>query len=63
MISQNNKDRFLHFLKSEDGPTSVEYAVLLALIVGMMVSAITYVGNETKGMSQTTVNALSEGLK
>ena len=26
-------NRFIHFLKQEDGPTAVEYAVLLALIV------------------------------
>ena len=52
----------MRFLKSEDGPTSVEYAVLLALIVGMMVSAITYVGSETQEMSELTVDALSDSI-
>jgi len=34
------------FLKSEDGPTAVEYAVMLALIVIVCLAAITSVGTE-----------------
>jgi pilus assembly protein Flp/PilA len=33
------------FLKDEDGPTAVEYAVMLALIVVVCVTAITTLGN------------------
>jgi pilus assembly protein Flp/PilA len=33
------------FLKNEDGPTSVEYAVMLALIVVTCVSAVTTLGS------------------
>lgn len=33
------------FLVSEDGPTAVEYAVMLALIVIVCLTAITAVGN------------------
>ena len=32
------------FLKREDGPTAVEYAVMLALIVVVCIAAITAVG-------------------
>ncbi len=32
------------FLASEDGPTAVEYAVMLALIVVVCLSAITTIG-------------------
>jgi len=32
------------FLKSEDGPTAVEYAVMLALIIIVCLTAITAVG-------------------
>ena len=39
-----------HFLASEDGPTSVEYAVLLALILAAVLGAIGAVGSETGGM-------------
>ncbi len=34
------------FLKSEDGPTAVEYAVMLALIVIVCLTAITAVGTQ-----------------
>lgn len=33
------------FLVSEDGPTAVEYAVMLALIVVVCLTAITAIGN------------------
>jgi pilus assembly protein Flp/PilA len=34
------------FLKSEDGPTAVEYAVMLALIIIVCLVAITSVGTK-----------------
>ena len=34
------------FLKSEDGPTAVEYAVMLALIIIVCLAAITAVGTQ-----------------
>ena len=39
-----------HFLASEDGPTSVEYAVLLALILMAIIGAVGAVGAQTGGM-------------
>jgi pilus assembly protein Flp/PilA len=33
------------FLKSEDGPTAVEYAVMLALIIVVCIGAITTLGS------------------
>ncbi len=35
---------FLTFLRNEDGPTAVEYAVMLALIIVVCISAITTLG-------------------
>jgi pilus assembly protein Flp/PilA len=35
------------FLKREDGPTSVEYAVMLALIIVVCIAAITTLGKNT----------------
>jgi pilus assembly protein Flp/PilA len=40
--------RILNFLKSEDGPTAVEYAVMLALIIAVCIAAIGAVGNNTR---------------
>lgn len=34
----------IHFLKKEDGPTAVEYAVMLALIIVVCIAAITALG-------------------
>ena len=37
--------RVRNFLKSEDGPTAVEYAVMLALIVVVCIGGVTLVGS------------------
>ena len=37
--------RFVHFVQSEDGPTAVEYAVMLALIIVVCITAITTLGS------------------
>jgi pilus assembly protein Flp/PilA len=34
----------VNFLKNEDGPTAVEYAVMLALIIVVCIAAITALG-------------------
>ena len=36
------------FLRNEDGPTAVEYAVMLALIIVVCIAAITTLGNNAK---------------
>ncbi len=38
--------RMKSFLRSEDGPTATEYAVLLALIIVVCITAITAVGSK-----------------
>jgi len=38
------------FLKSEDGPTAVEYAVMLALIIVVCIGAITTLGKNANGV-------------
>ena len=35
----------VNFLKQEDGPTAVEYAVMLALIIVVCIAAITALGS------------------
>src|SRR5206468_1736773 len=37
------------FLKTEDGPTAVEYAVMLALIIVVCITAITTLGKNANG--------------
>ena len=38
----------IRFLRAEDGPTAVEYAVMLALIIVVCIGAITTLGNNAK---------------
>ena len=44
------------FLASEDGPTAVEYAVMLALILVACITIVTSLGKSVSG-TFTTVNA------
>jgi pilus assembly protein Flp/PilA len=39
----------LNFLKNEDGPTAVEYAVMLALIIVVCIAAISALGSNANG--------------
>ncbi len=41
------------FLVSEDGPTAVEYAVMLALIIVVCIAAITQLGTGAKTTFET----------
>ena len=38
------------FLRSEDGPTATEYAVMLALIIVVSLATITSLGGTVKGV-------------
>jgi pilus assembly protein Flp/PilA len=50
------------FLRAEDGPTAVEYAVMLALIIVVCVSAITALGtNADQVFTNTSLNAAASG--
>jgi pilus assembly protein Flp/PilA len=42
-----------HFLVSEDGPTAVEYAVMLALIIVVCLVAITGIGTQANATFDT----------
>jgi pilus assembly protein Flp/PilA len=46
------------FLKSEDGPTAVEYAVMLALIIVVCLAAITAIGTKGSATFQTVADKL-----
>jgi pilus assembly protein Flp/PilA len=38
----------VEFLRAEDGPTAVEYAVMLALIMVVCITAVTVLGSNSK---------------
>ena len=48
----------VNFLKREDGPTAVEYAVMLALIIVVCIGAITTLGQR----ANNTFNTIDSNL-
>lgn len=48
------RQQLLRFLRDESGPTAVEYAVMLALIIGVCVVAIGSFGTTAGGSWQDT---------
>ena len=53
--------RLVDFVKREDGPTAVEYAVMLALIIVVCITAITTLGtnaNKTFTSVGNTIGAV-----
>lgn len=50
--------RLQRLIRDESGPTAVEYAVLLALILVVLMSAITAVGNSTSGVWSSDVSSI-----
>ena len=43
---RNLHEKLVKFFKSEDGPTAVEYAVMVALIIVVSIAAITTLGTK-----------------
>ena len=43
----------VNFIKNEDGPTAVEYAVMLALIIVVCITAITTLGTTANNTFNT----------
>jgi pilus assembly protein Flp/PilA len=51
------REQVVRFLRREDGPTAVEYAVMLALIIIVCLVAITALGtNANKTFSNVSLN-------
>jgi pilus assembly protein Flp/PilA len=52
----------VRFLRAEDGPTAVEYAVMLALIIVVCITAITTLGqNANSTFSNVALNGTLTG--
>jgi pilus assembly protein Flp/PilA len=49
------------FIAGEDGPTAVEYAVMLALIIVVCLVAIGQIGTNANTTFTTIANSLSSG--
>ena len=49
------------FLANDDGPTAVEYAVMLALIIVVCIAAISALGSNANSTFGTVGNAINVG--
>jgi pilus assembly protein Flp/PilA len=57
MVMRTWLERAVRFIQVEDGPTAVEYAVMLALIIVVCLVAITALGtNVNKTFSNVSLN-------
>jgi pilus assembly protein Flp/PilA len=52
-------DQVVTFVKAEDGPTAVEYAVMLALIIVVCLVAITALGTNANATFTKVSNAVA----
>ena len=57
-ITRRLRKSFVSFIVREDGPTAVEYAVMLALIIVVCISAITALGKNANSTFKTVGTAL-----
>ena len=57
---KNFAQKVQRFLKSEDGPTAVEYAIMLALIVIVCLTAIQAIGQNASSAFQDIADDLND---
>jgi len=51
--------KFVRFVKGEEGPTAVEYAVMLALIIVVCIAAITTLGSNANNTFSSIAGSAS----
>lgn len=57
-LKETTMSQIKKFLASEDGPTAVEYAVMLALIIVVCVGTITKVGTKANASFNSSTSKL-----
>jgi len=59
LIMRRFAQSVVNFMKREDGPTAVEYAVMLALIIVVCITAITAIGTNANKTFQNVADNLT----
>ena len=54
--------RLAGFFRDEDGPTAAEYAMLLALILAVVITAIQAVGNTSSGLWSSDTSKITTAI-
>ena len=52
----------MRLLSDESGPTAVEYAVMLALIIGVCIGAVGFFGSSANGSWEDTSDKLGSAM-
>ena len=60
--ARNTMRQLLRFLRNEDGPTAVEYAVMLALIVIACMAGVQALTQETAASYNRSATAINEAI-
>lgn len=55
-------NRLLRLVRDESGPTAVEYAVMLALIIGVCIGAVGFFGSSASGSWQDSSSKISASM-
>lgn len=61
MLGRYSK-KISRFIRDEDGPTAVEYAILLGLIVLAIAASVSYVGLGVRNAHETIGTAINEAV-
>jgi len=56
---RSTREKIFSFLAAEDGPTAVEYAVMLALIVVVCLAAVRAIGTNAKASFNNVANSIA----
>jgi pilus assembly protein Flp/PilA len=59
MFNRRTKNAILRFLQEEDGPTAVEYAVMLALILAVCILSVQFMAGQTIQSFQDSGEAIA----
>jgi Flp pilus assembly pilin Flp len=58
---QKVHDALARFFNEDAGPTSVEYAIMASLVVGVVFATVVTLGLNTQALFQSAVNAITGG--
>ena len=58
----NIQKKVIAFLNDENGPTAVEYAVMVAFIIVVSIAVITTLGTKVSGTFSNTANNVTAGI-
>lgn len=54
--------QWARLIREEDGPTAVEYAVMLSLIIAVCVASVRSVSNATRSSFDSSAQAISSSM-